>query len=362
MISRGSGARVPQLVELLVDHRLDLVERLSGPRRRDDHEVAVERLRLLDRVDVLRDLQVVNEALVEARVLAAREQVRHDVHLGVAGLQERRRVPRQEQARQLHAIGDRLLLDAVENRRRRVDRRHRLAGRHVAEPLLDQLAGAGDVDVAGDHEARVAGHVVGAEEPRDVLEARRGEIFHRSDRRPAIRMSGRIEHRRQLDERLAVRLVVDALTLLVLDNIALAVDLVGRLVVEEEAHAIGLEEQRQLERVRGDVLVIVGAIVGGRAVVVAAGGLEPVVELAFRHVHRSFEHDVLEEMREAGAAGPLVARADVIPDVHGHDRHARVAMQDHVQAVGQLELGVGNRERRALRAEGHRRTKQQSRE
>ena len=237
---------------------------------------------------------------------------------------------------------------------RRGQRRHRLAGRHVAEPLFDQLARGGDVDVAGDHQAGIAGHVVGAEEPRDVLEACRGQILHRSDRRPAVRMARRIQHRGQLDERLPVRLVVDALPLLVLDDVALAVDLVRRLVVEQEAHAIRLEEQRELQRVRRQVLVIVGAIVAGRAVVVAARGFEPVVERALGHVHRSFEHHVLEEMREAGAARPLVARADVIPDVHRHHRHAGVAMQDHVQAVGQLELGVGHRERRALRAEGNR--------
>ena len=32
-----------------------------------------------------------------------------------------------------------------------------LPARHVAEPLLDQLARGGDVDVAGDHEAGVVG-------------------------------------------------------------------------------------------------------------------------------------------------------------------------------------------------------------
>ena len=38
-------------------------------------------------------------------------------------------------------------------------------------------------------------------------------------------------------------------------------------------------------------------------------------------------------MREARAARLLVGRADVIPDVHGHDGHAGVAMQDDVEPV-----------------------------
>ena len=43
--------------------------------------------------------------------------------------------------------------------------------------------------------------------------------------------------------------------------------------VEQVAHAIGFEEQRELERVRRHVDPVVGAVVLGRAVVVAAGAL-----------------------------------------------------------------------------------------
>ena len=64
-------------------------------------------------------------------------------------------------------------------------------------------------------------------------------------------MALRVQQRRELDEGLAVRLIVDALPFFVLDDVALAVDFVRRLVVEEKAHAIGLEEQRELERVDG---------------------------------------------------------------------------------------------------------------
>ena len=41
-----------------------------------------------------------------------------------------------------------------------------------------------------------------------------------------------------------------ALAPLVLDDVALRVDRLGRHRVEQVAHAIGLEEQRELERVR----------------------------------------------------------------------------------------------------------------
>ena len=44
-------------------------------------------------------------------------------------------------------------------------------------------------------------------------------------------------------------------------------------------------------------------------------------------------------MREAGAAGPLVLGPDVVPDVHGDDRHVMILVDDDVEAVGERALG-----------------------
>ena len=96
--------------------------------------------------------------------------------------------------------------------------------------------------------------------------------------------------------------VLDALPALVLHDVALRVDRLRRHRVEQVAHAIGLEEQRELERVRRHVDVVVRPIVAGRRVVLAAGRFEPLVELAGLDVSRAHEHQVLEQMREAGAA------------------------------------------------------------
>ena len=57
----------------------------------------------------------------------------------------------------------------------------------------------------------------------------------------------------------------------------------------------------------GTLIAVVGAIVLGRAVVVAAGRLEPVVELARLHVAGAHEHEMLEQVRESGASGLLTA-------------------------------------------------------
>jgi hypothetical protein len=53
---------------------------------------------------------------------------------------------------------------------------------------------------------------------------------------------------------------------------------------------------------------------------------------------RALEHQVLEQMREAGSPGLLVLRTDVVPDVDGDDRTAAVLMEQHVEAVRQRVL------------------------
>ena len=65
-------------------------------------------------------------------------------------------------------------------------------------------------------------------------------------------------------------------------------------------------------------------------------------------VLRALEHHVLEQVREAGAARPLVLRADVVPDRHVHDRRRVILGEDHPQPVRQrrdlvLELGRTDR-------------------
>ena len=57
---------------------------------------------------------------------------------------------------------------------------------------------------------------------------------------------------------------------------------------------------------------------------------------------RPFEHEVLEQVREAGAAGHLVLRADVIPDVDRDNRAAVILVNQDVEAVRQSVLCIGD--------------------
>ena len=88
-------------------------------------------------------------------------------------------------------------------------------------------------------------------------------------------------------------------------------------------------------------LEVVGAVeVGGAVDVGGAGALHELDVGLFADVLGAFEHHVLEEMSEAGAAGALVERPDVIPEIDRDQRQAMVFMRDDEKAVGQSVLFV----------------------
>ena len=105
-------------------------------------------------------------------------------------------------------------------------------------------------------------------------------------------------------------------------------------------HPVRLEEERELQGARRHVLPVVRPVFRGRAVVVAARGLEEPVEFARLHVLRALEHDVLEEVGKPRAPRLLPGRTDVIPGVDANEGDRVVLMEDHVQTVGQRKLRV----------------------
>ena len=136
--------------------------------------------------------------------------------------------------------------------------------------------------------------------------------------------------------------VLVALAALVLHHVALNVQLLKGHRLEQTTHPIGLQPERQLEGVRGDDLVVVRAIGVGGSVVHRPGGLQEVVEVALGNVRAPLEHDVLEQVGEAGATGLLVAGSHVVPHVHRRDRDRVVLVHDDAQAVVELVELVGD--------------------
>ena len=137
-----------------------------------------------------------------------------------------------------------------------------------------------------------------------------------------------------------------------LHGVALVVEVV--LGDRERLHAIGFEEDAEVELVGRQRLVIQRAILVGRAVHRAAVDEHLHEVLAGADVLGSLEHHVLEEMREPGAALALVLRADEVVHDDRIDRRVVILGDDHAQAVGQLGFGELDRRRGLrVRASGH---------
>jgi hypothetical protein len=154
-------------------------------------------------------------------------------------------------------------------------------------------------------------------------------------------MIGRVELGSEEIPHLAIGLVL-ALALLVLHHAPLFVELGLADGSGQMAHPIRLHPEREIEGIGGNILEIVGPVLVGGAVHVGGAGLLERTKEVLVVVLGAIVHQVLEQMREAGSAGPLVLGAHVVPDVHRHDGRLAVFMHDDGQAVGQHEPLVGD--------------------
>jgi hypothetical protein len=143
----------------------------------------------------------------------------------------------------------------------------------------------------------------------------------------------------------AVRSVVIRPPFLVLDHLALVVQVLLAQCIEQRCHPVRLEPQGELKLVGRHGLEVVGPIQPGRPVHGPAGRLDKRDVLGLRYVSGTLEHDVFEEVREAGLARNLVLRADRVPDVDRDDRREMVLGDDDAKAVGKAlvaEHDLGN--------------------
>ena len=90
--------------------------------------------------------------------------------------------------------------------------------------------------------------------------------------------------------------------------------------------------------VLGHALEIGGDVVVGEGVVLAAVPRNDLGELAWRDRLGALEHQMLEEMGNAGRAARLVGGADLVPDHLGHDRSAMVGDDQDLKTVAEREF------------------------
>ena len=134
------------------------------------------------------------------------------------------------------------------------------------------------------------------------------------------------------------RIVGDALVLLLEHDVALRQHhLVGQ---HQAGHAVGLELHQRREMLARHALEIAGVVAGGEGVLLAADRWRPACEKRPAGFFvGALEHQVLEEMRDAGFARRLVGGADLVPEHVGDDRRAAVGDDHDLEAVGEREVG-----------------------
>ena len=148
-----------------------------------------------------------------------------------------------------------------------------------------------------------------------------------------------------LEERLhraTIGNVVHPLASLVLDDIALVIEVLLRQSVEEITHPIRFCPEHQLQRARRDGLEVVRAVEVGGTVDASLKDIRACSlhqrHIFALHVLRALEHHVLEEMSEPRFAQLLVLGPDVIPEVDVNHRKLVILVEDHIESVGEREF------------------------
>ncbi len=291
---------------------------------------------------VLRDLLPVDEGFVEPRRVALREDCRSDDERGRIGAGRRRDEPGHAHRRQRHVrplLGE--LLQLFAGRLLHGDARDRqVRMRNRAEVFVDPHVELRLVEVADNHEDGVVGAVERSMKGLHVGKRGGVEVLDAADAGALVWMH-RVRIRFDGVPEAAVRRGQDAVAELFLDDVALRLEV--RVADVEGGHAIAFGPEQGLEVIRRDDLVILRGVVTRGGIVVPADVFSEAVHHLRRHVLRALEHQMLEEMSEAAAAGRVVLRADAVPDLDGHGRTGLVLDRVDVQSVRQRAMFVLDR-------------------
>ena len=183
--------------------------------------------------------------------------------------------------------------------------------------------------------------VVRPEELVGFFDLRGSKIVDLANRRPVIRMVAGKKRREHRHRREPVGPVFVVLTPLVEHHITLGRELLRSQRRQQISHPVRFHPERELERAGGHDLPVIRAIGVRRPVERRARGLQRLEEPAVV-VLGALEHQMLEEVREAGVPRPFVFGSDVIPDVDRDDRTPVRFVQQHVEAVGERVLAERN--------------------
>ena len=133
-----------------------------------------------------------------------------------------------------------------------------------------------------------------------------------------------------------------AMPLFVLHDVALLVERFLRHGAQQIGHAVAFHPQRHVERAARDRGEVIRPVLAGRAIHARRAGLGKRREELAVTVRRPLEHQVLEQVGEAGLAVWLVGRPHAIPHADEHRWHRVVAVHENREAIVQPEHLVRN--------------------
>ena len=143
-------------------------------------------------------------------------------------------------------------------------------------------------------------------------------------------------------ERPSIGLVINTLAALVFNRLPLDLEFLLGDRLQQQAHAIRLQPEGNLQLVDRQGLKLIGAVRVSGSVQGAASITDNLEVLFIADVLGALEHHVLEEVCEAGAPDFLAIGAHVVGHVYMYQGIGVILVQDHRQPVIQPIFAVRN--------------------
>ena len=190
--------------------------------------------------------------------------------------------------------------------------------------------------IAGHHHDGVVGRVIRRVEGQGIVTVECCDLMHPADDRAAVGVVQELRGRHLFVQE-GAGIAVGALAAFFDDDLAFG----GHILFGEDqiAHAFCLHLHHQAQTVGGNPLEIGGVIPAGKGVVIAALRLDCVGKLTRGQIVGALEHQVFEEMRDAGMAGRLICGTGAIPDHMGDDGGAVIFDHHKLKAIVEREAG-----------------------
>ncbi len=288
-----------------------------------------------------RTLFVAHQDAIEARTVKPAEHLRGDVELQRIFVRQAGHNPGPIKPRVGDAIMHRVINALAQRRDIGGGGNVVRPARDLAKIALHQWPRFGDIDIARQHDHRIVRTVIVAEPLAHFFERSVIEIGHRADGGVAIRVALRKETLKDAIEGHAVRLIV-ALSLFVLHDAALCIEALLRERAEDVAHSLALNVEAAIQRRGRHGLEIVGAVEPGGAIPICGAHFAQRLDQIRNVLGAVEEHDVFEQVREAGLPLRLILGAHIVPGSDGDDRRLAILVDQNSEPIVERELLVRN--------------------